>query len=132
MSHFTRVNTRITDLEALSDALYQLDFKVIHQARVRGWEERFKTAALVARFHESLCPYDIGFQLNPKTQAFDMVADWWAIQEKIGRDQPELVDMITQRYAYAKVVKEVSARGFVIAEEARQKDQSIRLVVRKW
>jgi hypothetical protein len=36
MSHFTSVQTRILDLECLELSLNQLDYKVIHKARMRG------------------------------------------------------------------------------------------------
>lgn len=132
MSHFTRVKTRIMDLECLELALTELDYRVIHEARIRGWQNQQKPAQLVAQFPGQLCDYDIGFVFNPKQQTFDMVADWWAIKERIGHDQDALSEQIMQRYAYQKVVKEVKARGFMISEQKQDADQSIRLVVRKW
>lgn len=132
MSHFTRVKTRIMDLECLELALMELDYRVIHEARIRGWQNQQKPARLVAQFPGPLCDYDIGFVLNPKLQTYDMVADWWAIKERIGHDQDALSEQIMQRYAYQKVVKEVKARGFMISEQKQDADQSIRLVVRKW
>ncbi|MBF2053778.1 MAG: DUF1257 domain-containing protein [Candidatus Sericytochromatia bacterium] len=132
MSHFTRVKTRIMDLECLELALSELDYRVIHEARIRGWQNQHKPAQLVAQFPGQLCAYDIGFVFNPKQQTFDMVADWWAIKERIGHDQDALSEQIMQRYAYQKVVKEVKARGFMISEQKQDADQSIRLVVRKW
>ena len=70
--------------------------------------------------------------LNNKTQTYDMVADWWAIRERVGHDQDALTNQIMQRYAYQKVVKEVKSRGFMVSEQKQDQDQSIRLVVRKW
>ena len=91
MSHFTTVKTQIMDLNCLELALVELDYRVIHQARIRGWENQQKKANLVASFPALLCEYDIGFLENRETQAFDMVADWWAISERIGRDQCHIV-----------------------------------------
>ena len=132
MSHFTSVKTQIMDLDCLELALGELDYRVLHEARIRGWENQQKKASIVARFPDLLCEYDIGFIHNPKTRSYDMVADWWAIQERIGRDQDEVSQAISQRYAYQKVLKEVKARGFMVSQEKQEADQSIRLVVRKW
>ncbi len=132
MSHFTSVKTKIMDLECLELALGELDYRVIHEAKIRGWQAQQRPAKVVASFPNLLCEYDIGFIENTQTQTFDMVADWWAIREKIGHDQDQISQQIMQRYAYHKVVKEVKERGFVIAEQKQDADQSLRLVVRKW
>ncbi|PIQ28369.1 hypothetical protein COW36_03940 [bacterium (Candidatus Blackallbacteria) CG17_big_fil_post_rev_8_21_14_2_50_48_46] len=131
MSHFTSVQTRIMDLECLELSLNQLDYKVIHKARMRGWQNQQKEVSLVAQFKNS-CPYDIGFVKNQKTGAYAIEADWWAIHEHLGLEEEFLVHQISQSYAYHKVVKEVKQRGFVIAQEKKDADQSIRLLVRKW
>jgi len=131
MSHFTSVQTRILDLECLELSLNQLDYKVIHKARMRGWQNQRKEVTLLAQFKNS-CPYDIGFMQDAQTGAFAMEADWWAIHEHLGLEDDFLINQINQRYAYNKVLKEVKQRGFMIAEEKQDSDQSIRLLVRKW
>lgn len=132
MSHFTSVKTQIMDINCLELALKELDYRVIHQARIRGWENQQRKADLVASFPDLLCEYDIGFIENAQTGHYDMVADWWAISERVGQDQDEVTQAIMQRYAYQKVLKEVKAQGFMVAEQKQEADQSIRLVVRKW
>jgi hypothetical protein len=131
MSHFTSVQTRILDVECLELSLNQLDYKVIHKARMRGWQSQRKEVTLVAQF-KNACPYDIGFTQEPETGALNIEADWWAIQEHLGLKDEFLINQINQRYAYNKVLKEVKQRGFVIAQEKQDSDQSIRLLVRKW
>lgn len=132
MSHFTKVKTQIMDLECLELALSELDYRVLHEARIRGWQNQQKKATMVARFPDLLCEYDIGFVRNSETESIEMIADWWAIKERIGHDQDEVSNQIMQRYAYHKVLKEVKSRGFLISEQKQDADQSIRLVVRKW
>jgi hypothetical protein len=86
---------------------------------------------LLAQFKNS-CPYDIGFIQDPQSEMIAMEADWWAIHEHLGLEEDFLINQINQRYAYNKVLKEVKQRGFMIAEEKQDSDQSIRLLVRKW
>jgi hypothetical protein len=131
MSHFTAVKTQILDLNCLEESLQKLDYEVQREAMLRGWQGQTKKVPLLARFKNS-CPYDIGFALAAQTQAYQMEADWWAIEDHLGLKQDFLVNQINQSYAYLKVIKEVKQRGFVIAEEKHDVQQGIRLVVRKW
>jgi hypothetical protein len=39
---------------------------------------------------------------------------------------------VTQRYAYQTVVKETTKVGFQVAEQQKNEDGSIRLVVQRW
>ena len=131
MSHFTSVQTQIFDLNCLEESLQQLDYEVQRESVMRGWKGQTRKVPLLARFKNS-CPYDIGFTPEPETRAFQMEADWWAIQDHLGLKQDFLVNQINQSYAYLKVIKEIKQRGFMIAEEKRDAQQGIRLVVRKW
>jgi hypothetical protein len=132
MSHFTRVKTQIMDLDCLELALGELDYRIFHEAKIRGWQQQQRPAKVVAQFPDLLCQYDIGFVHNTKTQAYDMVADWWAIRDRIGQDQDQISQQIMQRYAYHKVLKTVKEQGFTLAEETQDAGQNLRLVVRKW
>lgn len=44
----------------------------------------------------------------------------------------ELSRAVVQQYVYQKIVEEVRARGFVIAEQNTAEDRSIHLTVRQW
>lgn len=132
MSHFTRVKTQIMDLACLELALGELDYRILHEAKIRGWQQQQRPAKIVAQFPDLLCQYDIGFVHNTSTQAYDMVADWWAIRDRIGQDQDQISQQIMQRYAYHKVLKTVQEQGFTLAEEKQDAGQNLRLVVRKW
>jgi Protein of unknown function (DUF1257) len=54
--------------------------------------------------------------------------DFWQQAWSVER----FLNKITQRYAYHTVVNTASSQGFQIAEEATNKDGSIRLVVQRW
>ena len=72
--------------------------------------------------------YDIGFRWNGTE--YELVADlqYW--------QQPLTVDgflrQVTQRYAYHTVVTETTKQGFQVAEQQKQADGSIRLVLQRW
>ena len=105
------------DLACLELALGELDYRILHEAKIRGWQQQQRPAKIVAQFPDLLCQYDIGFVHNTSTQAYDMVADWWAIRDRIGQDQDQISQQIMQRYAYHKVLKTVQEQGFTLAEE---------------
>ena len=44
----------------------------------------------------------------------------------------ELSRAVVQRYVYERLMQEIRARGFVVAEEETTQDRSIRLKVRQW
>lgn len=49
--------------------------------------------------------------------------------EALGR---EVLDGITQQYAYHQVVSELKSRGFSKVEESREEDGTLRLRLRRW
>lgn len=126
MSHFSNIKTQIRNLDALKSALMDLglDWKE-GPAMVRGYQGQTREAAVVIAQEND---YDLGFCWNG--QAYELIADlqYW--------QQPLTVEgflrRVTQRYAYHTVLKETANQGFAVAEEVRQEDGSIRLVVQRW
>jgi len=128
MSHFTKVKTRILDRAVLENTLADLNYRLAPGEQVSGWQGATRKADIVAKTRG---PYDIGF-IKTADGSFDIVADWWGLKTSIGLDRQTFVNQLGQRYAYNKVITEVKARGFAIAEEVTQPDKSIRVVVRRW
>jgi len=129
MSHFTKVQTKITDIDCLKQALEDLQYSCREgEVRVRGWRGQWSEADLVADLGGS---YNIGFRKSPQGN-YEVVADWWGVEMRTGISQVNFVNDLNQRYAYHKVLSEVHKRGFSVADDATNKDNSIRLVVRKW
>jgi Protein of unknown function (DUF1257) len=129
MSHFTKVQTKITDVDCLKQALEDLQYSCREgEVRVRGWRGQWSQADLVADLGG---PYNIGFRKSPQGN-YEVVADWWGVEMRTGISQVKFVNDLNQRYAYHKVLSEVRKRGFSVAEDETLEDHSIRLVVRKW
>jgi hypothetical protein len=128
MSHFATVQTRITDLACLKQALADLGHAVEEGAAdVRGYRGAREKADLVVRTGSA---YDVG--VRRVGDAYELVADWWGVETGTGITQEQFVTRLTQRYAYHKVLTEVRKRGFTVTEEQTQADQTIKVVVRKW
>jgi hypothetical protein len=126
MSHFSNIKTKIRNLNFLKAALQDLhvDWKD-SSGVVRGYQGQTHEAEVVIEQNNS---YDFGFCWNGSE--YELVADlqYW--------QQPLTVDgflrQVTQRYAYHTVVNETANQGFTIAEQAKNEDGSIRLVVQRW
>ncbi len=126
MSHFSQIKTQIRNLVSLQAALTDLgiDWKSGPQ-EVRGYQGQTRTADLAIAQSNG---YDIGFTWNGSE--YELIADlqYW--------NQPTPVDhflsKVTQQYAYQTVLSETTQRGFQVAEQQKNADGSIRLVLQRW
>ncbi|MDJ0734457.1 MAG: DUF1257 domain-containing protein [Nostocaceae cyanobacterium] len=126
MSHFSQIKTQIRNLESLQDALTDLGitWKPGDQ-QVRGYRGQTHEAQIAI---EQKNGYDIGFRWNGKE--YELVADLQYWQQNLSVDG--FLRQVTQRYAYHTVVKETARVGFQVAEQQKNEDGSIRLVVQRW
>ncbi|GAC1457417.1 MAG: DUF1257 domain-containing protein [Chamaesiphon sp.] len=126
MSHFSNIKTQIRNLSSLQSALTDLgiDWKPGPQS-VQGYRGQTQTAEVVIEQDNG---YGIGFSSNG--QEYELVADLQFWQQAWSVDR--FLNKVTQRYAYHTVLSETSRQGFQIAEQEKNEDGSIRLVVQRW
>ncbi|NJN86695.1 MAG: DUF1257 domain-containing protein [Leptolyngbyaceae cyanobacterium SL_7_1] len=126
MSHFSQIKTQIRDLSSLQAALTDLGIRWKADAEsVRGYRGQTRTAAVAIEQDNG---YDIGFSWNG--QEYELVADLQYWQQPLSVEG--FLSRITQRYAYHTVVTETTRQGFQVAEQERQADGSLRLVLQRW
>lgn len=126
MSHFSNIKTKIRNLSSLKASLSDLgiDWKA-GSFSVRGYQGQTRNAEVIIEQDNN---YDIGFSWNG--EEYELVADlqYWK--------QPLTVDgflqRVTQGYALHTVLNESSKQGFQVAEQQKNEDGSIRLVVQRW
>ncbi|BAD80531.1 hypothetical protein YCF35 [Synechococcus elongatus PCC 6301] len=126
MSHFSRIKTQIRNLNFLQSALTDLgiDWKA-GPVPVRGYQGQTETATVAIEQNNG---YDIGFRWNG--QEYELVADLQYWQQPLTVER--FLSRVTQRYAYRTVLSTTADQGFQVAEEVKQADGSIRLVVQRW
>ena len=134
MSHFTTVQTKITDLVRLEKVLTELKFnftkaEIGQVVKVKGYLGQQTDAQLV--IHASRT-YDIGVNLDAKTGAVTFVADWEFVETTAGYSQDEFTRKIVQRYAYHTVKDEVTKRGYTLEEETVDSQGHIHVKVSSW
>ena len=90
-------------------------------------------SAVVAEVAKSISGCDLSLQKNEKG-AYDVVARWSKQPGKaeVKQVRADVEAQIKQRYAYEKVKQELAKKGFILAKEEVQPDNTIRLVARKW
>lgn len=126
MSHFSNIKTQIRNLTSLEAALTDLgvDWKSGPRS-VRGYQGQTRNAEVVIEQDNG---YDVGFSWNGKD--YELVADMQYWQQAWSVDG--FLKQVTQRYAYHTVMNETAKQGFQVAEQQKNEDGSIRLVVQRW
>ena len=132
MSHFTKCELRMTNMEALKRALDDLAWSyqeapAEQSATVRGWRGQTLDAAISI----DMGKYDVGVVKNDQG-SYDLTADWWGVETTKGLTEKEVRDQLSQRYQYHNVKIACEAKGYEVEEEINHEDGSVQLVVRKW
>ncbi|BAZ19574.1 hypothetical protein NIES4073_04470 [Kalymmatonema gypsitolerans NIES-4073] len=126
MSHFSQIKTQIRNIDSLKDALTELGIDWKQGPReVRGYRGQTHNAEVTIEQENG---YDIGFRWTGKE--YELVADLQYWQQDVSVEG--FLRRVTQRYAYQTVVKETARAGFQVAEQQKNEDGSIRLLVQRW
>ncbi len=126
MSHFSQIKTQIRNLASLQSALSDLGMDWKSGPReVRGYRGQTQAAEVVLEQNNG---YDVGFAWNG--HEYELIADlqFWNLDNSVDR----FLSKVTQRYAYHTIVNEGSQKGFQVAEQQKNQDGSIRLVLQRW
>ncbi len=126
MSHFSNIKTKIRNLSALKTSLSNLGIDWKEGPReVRGYQGQTLTAEVVVEQDNN---YDIGFRWNG--QEYELVADMQYWQQPLSVEG--FLKQVTQGYALETILQESAKQGFQVAEQEKNQDGSIRLVVQRW
>lgn len=126
MSHFSQIKTQIRNVESLKEALTELNIDWKQGPRqVRGYRGQTQSAEITIEQDNG---YDIGFKWNGNE--YELVADFQYWQQNLSVEG--FLRKVTQRYAFQTVMKETARAGFQVAEQQKNEDGSIRLVVQRW
>jgi hypothetical protein len=125
MSHFTQIQTKLTDERYLLQALRDLGYNPVSgKLSVRGYAGSRTSVDICI---PSKTPgYDIGFRKEGEN--FVCIADWFGVARDIKKN--EFLENLTQRYASLIVKDQLLAKGFSLAEE-RQEEGRIHLLLRR-
>nr|YP_010925740.1 hypothetical protein RMC01_pgp185 [Neoporphyra seriata]WKD83972.1 hypothetical protein [Neoporphyra seriata] len=126
MSHFTKIQTTIQDLNLLKHALTDLGLIwCMNSSHIQvGDNNQHEVDILIKQDNLS----HIGFMRN--NNKYHLVADlqlWeqpWSLEV--------FLDKLCQKYAYHSIIQETRKQGFEKMEQISQNDGSIKLIVQRW
>ncbi len=132
MSHFTKCELKLTNLNAIKSAIESLEYEYeeateTQKVRVRGWRGQSEEAVVGIK----LSKYDIGVVQNADG-TYTLVADWWGVETTTGVTQEEFVTRLNQKYQYHNVMEACEAKGYTLEEEEVEEDGTVKLYVRRW
>lgn len=126
MSHFTKIKTKLYNLDTLKKSLTDLKLEWTTEGNViRGYQGQEHNVEIGIPQKNG---YDIGFRWNGVE--YDLVADlmYW--------DQPTSLDrflnQVQQRYAYNTILELSEKQNFQFTSVENQQDGSIRLLLNRY
>jgi hypothetical protein len=126
MSHFTKIKTKLYNLEILKKSLDDLSLSTtLGNTEVRGYKNQKHIAELVIKQSNN---HDIGFAWNGKE--YELVTDlmFWAQPYSVDK----FLNQVNQRYAYNSIIQMSEKEGFQLAQSKNPQDGSVRLLLRKF
>ena len=126
MSHFTKIKTKLYNLETLKKSLSDLNIDwTVHTNSVRGYKNTTHDAELVIQQDNK---HDIGFKWTGT--GYELVTDLMFWSQDISVDK--FLNRVNQRYAYNSILGVSEKEGFNFTQTETAEDGSIRLVLRRF
>ena len=126
MSHFTKIKTKLYNLETLKKSLSDLNVDwTVQTNNVRGYQNTTHEAELVIQQDNK---HDIGFKWSGTE--YELVTDLMFWSQDISVDK--FLNRINQRYAYNSIIGVSEKEGFNFTQTETAEDGSIRLVLRRF
>lgn len=126
MSHFTKIQTKLYNLDVLKKTLSSLNLEWYDSgSNVQGYKGQAQEAEIVIKQSNN---YDIGFKWNGNE--YELVADlmFW--------DQPYSVDkflnQVNQRYAYQTIVEVHNEGNFNFIQAKNERTDAIHLQLTRY
>ena len=126
MSHFTKIKTKLYNLETLKKSLSDLNIEwTVQTTNVRGYQNTTHEAELVI---QQTNKHDIGFKWNGTE--YELVTDLMFWSQDVSVDK--FLNRVNQRYAYNSIIGVSEKEGFSFTQTETAEDGSIRLVLRRF
>jgi hypothetical protein len=122
MSHFTKIETQIKDIDALRSACAELGLNLEQDTKARGYVQNEIAGKYVIRLRG---PYDIAVNQSANG-AYSLTCDWWAghVEKEVGKNYGKLL----QLYGVHKALREARRKGCLVQRRNLQ-NGSIKLVI---
>ena len=126
MSHFTKIKTKIYDLEILKKSLTDLNLEfTAENLEINGYNNQKTSADLIIKQSNN---YDIGFKWNGTE--YQMVTDlmFWSQDYSVDK----FLNQINQRYAYNAILNLSGKENFQIKRSENLENGSVRVLLERF
>ncbi|MDC7220323.1 MAG: DUF1257 domain-containing protein [Spirochaetales bacterium] len=132
MSHISKVETKLQDMNTLVKALHTLGYETEEALEgeklcIKGWNEETIDADLEIKLQG---PY--GIAVNRTEEGLELSSDWWGVETYTERKQDEILSEIQKQYAYETVMDKIQAGGYSVVNEEEDNKENLHIVVRRW
>lgn len=128
MSSHASIITEIMNLIELKDALNALELKYKELTTIKTLDGCIHNVDVAIKGPKGSL---IGLE-KAKDCTYRFIADTCGLTAEEQKDQTKIMNKVRQKYAYNKIVGELKKQGYIIAEEKKIEDDTIKLVARKW
>ena len=126
MSHFTKIKTKLYDLNTLKKSLGDLKLQwTAGNQIIQDYNGQSQKVELLVKQKNN---YDIGFKWNGSE--YELVADlmFWAQPYSVDK----FLNQLNQRYAYNSILQVSEKEDFSFAQAENSQDGSIRVLLRRY
>lgn len=128
MSGVSVVGIQLRSLAILIKSIVDLGFEYKKLSSMPNTSEKIHNVELVVNDEFGK---DINFEKTAGGE-YQIVADSSGLDADQLKRQQDFIKKIRQRYSYNKVTDELIKQGYIIAEEEKVSNNTVRLVARKW
>ena len=126
MSHFTKIKTKLYDLNTLKKSLSDLKLEwTAENNAIKGYKGQMHQAEVVIKQENN---YDFGFRWNG--YEYELVADLMFWTQPYSVDK--FLNQLSQRYAYNTILQVSEKQNFQFTQVENVQDGSIRLLLRRY
>ena len=126
MSHFTKIKTKLYDLNTLKKSLSDLKLEwTAENNGIKGYKGQMHQAEVVIKQENN---YDFGFRWNG--YEYELVADLMFWTQPYSVDK--FLNQLSQRYAYNTILQVSEKQNFQFTQVENVQDGSIRLLLRRY
>lgn len=128
MSSHGSIGVEFWILSALIKSIVDLSHEYYEVSSMRTTDGKLYNVSLVTK---DTLGRQIGFQKTEKGD-YKVIADCAGLNKEEIKKQQSFINQIRQRYSYNTVLQELKKQGYIISEEEKVQNNTIRLVARKW
>ena len=126
MSHFTKIKTKLYNLETLKRSLSDLNIEwTSEKQEITGYKEQKQVVDLVVTQKNN---YDLGFKWNGNE--YELVTDLMFWKQPYSVDK--FLNQVNQRYAYNSIIEVGEKEGYSFTEAETVSNGSVRLVLKRF